>query len=80
MVAVGGETRQACTGKAKWCTVSPAEQRKCEWISEAVSTHGIQPPMTCVPAANLWECFEHIKEGTADLVATDTEYGHIARK
>lgn len=79
-VTVGGETRQACRGSVKWCTISGIETRKCEWLRAAVQTHGIQPSLDCVTASNEWECWANIRDGIANVVTVDTEYGYITRR
>jgi len=79
-IAVGGETRQACQGSVKWCTSSTVETRKCEWLRAAVQTHGLQPPLDCVPASSEWECWANVRDGIANVVTVDTEYGYIARR
>ncbi|XP_054262165.1 transferrin-like isoform X2 [Macrosteles quadrilineatus] len=79
-VRQGGETRQACRGSVKWCTISGIETRKCEWLRAAVQTHGIQPSLDCVTASNEWECWANIRDGIANVVTVDTEYGYITRR
>uniref|UniRef100_A0A1B6HWX7 Transferrin n=1 Tax=Homalodisca liturata TaxID=320908 RepID=A0A1B6HWX7_9HEMI len=77
---IGGETRQACSGSVKWCTVEKTEKQKCEWLKAAVQTHGIQPSIDCVEAKSNFECWGHVRDGIANIVTVDTEYGYIVRK
>lgn len=68
-----------CRPSVKWCTTTLLEQEKCEVLRAGAYTYGLEPAVKCVPAANMWECMSAVRNRTADIVAIDSEYSHLAR-
>ncbi|KAJ4426200.1 hypothetical protein ANN_27009, partial [Periplaneta americana] len=71
-------TTLPCQNPMKWCTISDAENNKCEWLRQAGITQGIVPEIACVQASNQMNCFRMIKNGEADVMGTDANMGVIA--
>ncbi|XP_046431540.1 transferrin-like [Neodiprion pinetum] len=69
-----------CGSNIRWCTVNTEENNKCNWIAKAVSTHGIQPDVSCKPANSTFECLRDIASDSADIITIDSNYGHFARQ
>ncbi|KAF5300806.1 hypothetical protein FQR65_LT09109 [Abscondita terminalis] len=71
---------EKCNENVKWCTVSTAEQKKCEWLSQAAANIALQPSIKCVQSPNKFACLEDIKTGIVDVVAADAHFGYVSRK
>ncbi|XP_031337802.1 transferrin-like isoform X2 [Photinus pyralis] len=73
-------TEEKCGENIRWCTVSNAEQQKCEWLAQASANVAIQPTIKCIQSPTPFACLEDIKIGGVDVVASDAHLGYIARK
>ncbi|KAK5649219.1 hypothetical protein RI129_000248 [Pyrocoelia pectoralis] len=73
-------TNEKCDEKIRWCTVSNAEQEKCEWLAQASANLAIQPTIKCIQSHNTFACLEDIKTDKVDVVSSDAHFGYIARK
>ncbi|KAF5299227.1 hypothetical protein FQA39_LY02400 [Lamprigera yunnana] len=71
---------EKCNDDIKWCTVSDAEQKKCEWLSQASANIGVQPSIKCVQSHNTFACLEDMKNKNVDVVASDAHFGYISRR
>lgn len=58
-------------GEARWCTISAAEQQKCEDMKTAFTGKGLVPSISCVNEASTEACLQRIAGGTADLITLD---------
>nr|CAD7599118.1 unnamed protein product [Timema genevievae] len=68
-----------CRSYIRWCTISPLEVQKCEWVRQAGITHGILPELTCVEGSSKFDCFRKIEAGQADIVGINTNLGYLAK-
>uniref|UniRef100_A0A8C2E5S2 Serotransferrin n=1 Tax=Cyprinus carpio TaxID=7962 RepID=A0A8C2E5S2_CYPCA len=64
------ENMTACYGKIEWCTISHAEQQKCDNLQ--ISS------MECRRASSVEECFKKIMRKEADALAVDGGQVYIA--
>ena len=69
-----------CRPSVRWCVTTPLEAEKSEVLRRGAFTYGLEPAVRCVQAASMWECMAAVKNMTADILAVDTEYSHIARQ
>ncbi|XP_018324259.1 transferrin isoform X2 [Agrilus planipennis] len=69
-----------CGTTVNWCTVSNAEQEKCNWLAQAGANRGIQPIVNCVQATDKLSCISQIYNGVVDVVDIDTNFGYLARR
>lgn len=70
---------EQCRPSVRWCTTTVLEAEKCEVLRQGAYTYGLEPSVQCVRAASMWECLNAVQNATADIVAIDSEYSHIAR-
>ncbi|GBP76371.1 Transferrin [Eumeta japonica] len=68
-----------CMPTQRWCTISEAEQRKCEWVRHALRTLGVEPALSCQQGQSPLHCLRDIQINNADFIATDSNYGYLAR-
>ncbi|KAK3914575.1 Transferrin [Frankliniella fusca] len=69
-----------CRPSVRWCVSGPLEAEKCDVLRQGAFTYGLEPSIKCVPASNMWECMAAVRNMTADILAIDAEYSHLARK
>lgn len=70
---------------ARWCVISPAEQKKCEDMIMAFKAKDLKPELDCLLGGSTRECMELIVSGDADLMNVDAgdvylagrRYGHV---
>uniref|UniRef100_A0A3Q3M613 Serotransferrin n=1 Tax=Mastacembelus armatus TaxID=205130 RepID=A0A3Q3M613_9TELE len=58
----------------RWCTISNAEQRKCQAMSQAFSDVAIRPSLSCVNGATVEGCVQKLQRNEVDalsMFATD---------
>ncbi|CAG4958040.1 unnamed protein product [Colias eurytheme] len=70
----------SCVPARRWCTVSPQEHTKCNWLQLAAYTLGIEPALSCQQRTNVFQCLADIRDNTADFIATPANYGYLARQ
>ncbi|GBP81952.1 Transferrin [Eumeta japonica] len=63
----------------RWCTISEAEQHKCEWVRHALHTLGVEPALSCQRGRSPLHCLWDIRAYNADFIAIDSNYGYSAR-
>lgn len=64
----------------KWCVLSTVEQRKCLWLSRALSAYGTEPMISCITRPSRIACMEAVKEGQADLFVVTPDEELTARQ
>lgn len=68
-----------CQKNVRWCTTSPAEDQKCEWLKQAVIVEDIEPRLNCVPSTDIGRCFDLIQKRNADVMGIDSDYLFLAK-
>ncbi|XP_028258916.1 melanotransferrin [Parambassis ranga] len=53
----------------RWCTISAAEQRKCQAMSQAFSEASIRPSLSCVNGPTVESCAEKLQRKEADALS-----------
>ncbi|XP_076010634.1 melanotransferrin [Genypterus blacodes] len=53
----------------RWCTISSAEQRKCEAMSQAFADVSIRPSLSCVNGVTVEGCIQKLQKKTADALS-----------
>lgn len=71
---------QQCRPSVRWCVSGALEAEKCEVLRQGAFNYGLEPAIKCIPASNMWECMAAVRNMTADILAIDAEYSHLARK
>ncbi|XP_063080385.1 melanotransferrin isoform X6 [Cavia porcellus] len=66
--------------EVRWCTISDAEQLKCQDMSKAFREAGIQPFIACVQGTSAGHCMQLISAQKADAVTLDGEAIYEAGK
>uniref|UniRef100_H0W3V3 Melanotransferrin n=1 Tax=Cavia porcellus TaxID=10141 RepID=H0W3V3_CAVPO len=66
--------------EVRWCTISDAEQLKCQDMSKAFREAGIQPIIACVQGTSAGHCMQLISAQKADAVTLDGEAIYEAGK
>lgn len=60
-----------------WCTTSPQEQSKCQWLAQASLNQGLLPLLSCKEKSSKLDCIKAVSQKEADIVTTD-QYAYIA--
>nr|XP_046248572.1 melanotransferrin [Scatophagus argus] len=53
----------------RWCTISDAEQRKCQAMSEAFAEVSIRPSLRCVSGTTVQGCVQKLEKKEADALS-----------
>merc|ERR1719357_1438674 len=53
----------------RWCTISDAEQLKCEGMSKAFAAVAIHPRLSCVNGATVEGCVQKLQKNEADALS-----------
>lgn len=68
-----------CDRTIRWCTIGDLETDKCNWVAKAAIALGVEPRISCVKSSSTFQCFRDIQKKHADIMAIDSNYGHLAR-
>lgn len=52
----------------RWCTISNAEHKKCEAMSQAFASASIRPSVSCVNGLTVEGCFQKLQVGFGFLL------------
>lgn len=74
------EATTSCLPARRWCTISEAEQTKCNWVRAAAHTLGIQPFIACQQRNTVLDCLSDTKDDQTDFIAIPSNYGYLARQ
>lgn len=69
-----------CRPSVRWCVTTPLEMNKCEVLKQGAYTFGLEPSIQCIRGNSMWDCMAAVRNVTADILAIDSEYSHLARK
>ncbi|CAK6971351.1 melanotransferrin [Scomber scombrus] len=58
-----------CQSNIRWCTISDAEQRKCQDMSKALAAISIRPSLSCVSATSAENCVQKLQNKQADALS-----------
>ncbi|XP_061739575.1 melanotransferrin [Nerophis ophidion] len=58
-----------CQSSIRWCTISDAEQKKCEDMSFAFAETSIRPSLSCVHGATVEDCVQKLQRKEADALS-----------
>jgi hypothetical protein len=72
-------TNENCGRMIRWCTITDMETNKCKWVARAAMALGVAPKISCLKSESTFQCFRDIAENRADIIAIDSNYGHMAR-
>lgn len=50
------------------------EHHKCDWLSEAGSVYGVDPPLQCMQRESIEKCMEAVKNGDADVTVASSDW------
>ncbi|XP_019720272.1 melanotransferrin [Hippocampus comes] len=53
----------------RWCTISDAEQKKCEAMSQAFAQVSIRPSLSCVRGTTVENCVQKLQKNEADALS-----------
>ncbi|KAM9848502.1 melanotransferrin [Aulostomus maculatus] len=53
----------------RWCTISQAEQRKCQAMSQAFALAAIRPSLSCVSGVTVEDCVQKIQKKQVDALS-----------
>ncbi|XP_040896525.1 melanotransferrin [Toxotes jaculatrix] len=53
----------------RWCTISDAEQRKCQAMSQSFATVSIRPSLSCVRGTTVQNCVQKLQSKEADALS-----------
>lgn len=62
-----------------WCTISEAEQTKCQWAAQAAANLAIFPSIDCKQSESKLKCLEDINTRAADVTNIE-DYGYVAQR
>ncbi|KAM6921469.1 melanotransferrin [Xenentodon cancila] len=58
-----------CLSSIRWCTISDAEQRKCQAMSQAFSEASIRPTLNCVQGRTVEGCIQKLQKKEVDALS-----------
>ena len=70
----------SCLPSRRWCTISAAEQIKCDWVRAAAHTLGIQPAISCQQRNTVIDCLADTRDDQTDFISIPSNYGYLARQ
>ncbi|XP_043462927.1 uncharacterized protein LOC122498976 [Leptopilina heterotoma] len=58
--------------RMKWCVVTNLEVEKCNWLSYAANSYGIEPLIECVQELSRKNCLESVKNKMSDIFVVNS--------
>ena len=63
----------------KWCVVTSLEAEKCDWISKAANSYGVEPLIKCIQESSQEDCIKSIINRKSDILAVQ-QYDYVKIK
>lgn len=65
--------------RIKWCVTTNLEVEKCNWLSYAANSYGIEPLIECVQELNRKNCLESVKNKRSDIFVVNSSKEYEAK-